>query len=249
MQNLFLVFCFLYMVSGASAAWSRNVFPPHPRLRLTPTELNKVRQVTASDPIAAGMLRSITTAGNRLLTAPTLVHNKSGPGQLLGVAGGFVNRMYTLGFLHRLCNGTDARWAARAVVEMRSIANFSDWNPAHFLDTAEMSHGIAIGYDWAFDAIAAEDRRLIEGAVLRNGFGAFLKSIRARDTWARGDWNWNQVVHGGMTTAALAFVDCTLTPGLADAAKMTLEASTSGLTAAFASYAPQGAWPEGAGYW
>jgi hypothetical protein len=73
---------------------------------LTAADLNNARHAIASDAIAAGMLESIQIAGDRLLTAPPLAYNSSGPGQLLGVAGGFVNRIYTLGFLHRLCNGT-----------------------------------------------------------------------------------------------------------------------------------------------
>ena len=67
--------------------------------------------------------------------APPLGHNVTGPGQMLGVAGAAVDRLYTLGFLHRYCNGSNSSWAARAALEMRVIAAFPDWNPQHFLDT------------------------------------------------------------------------------------------------------------------
>ena len=30
---------------------------------------------------------------------------------------------------------------------MLAIAQFADWNPSHFLDVAEMTMGMAIGYD------------------------------------------------------------------------------------------------------
>jgi hypothetical protein len=76
-----------------------------------------------------------------------------------------------------------------------------------------------------------------------------LHHVANGNEWARGDWNWNQVVNGGMTVAALSFMDANSTPGLPEAASKVLVHSTAALKLAFASYAPQGAWPEGAGYW
>ena len=31
---------------------------------------------------------------------------------------------------------------------MLTAARFEDWNPSHFLDVAEMTFALAIGYDW-----------------------------------------------------------------------------------------------------
>jgi hypothetical protein len=64
-----------------------------------------------------------------------------------------------------------------------------------------------------------------------------------------GDWNWVQVVNGGMTAAALAFADAGSTAGLVEAAARTFENATAAIKLAFNSYAPVGAWPEGPGYW
>lgn len=222
--------------------------PPHPRLRLSQQRLGELRAVVASDPVAAGMYESIHAAGTRLLAAKPLACNISGPGGLLGVAGGAVNRIYTLAFLYRYSQG-NTTWSARAIEEMLAVATFPTWNPPHFLDTAEMSHAMAIGYDWVYEAIAVPDRRAIEAAVLKHGVHEYLNLTSGGNEWARGDWNWNQVVNGGLTVAALSFADATETAGLAQAAADTLERTRSALKLAFASYAPQGAWPEGAGYW
>eukprot|EP01051_Picozoa_sp_SAG22_P013044 SAG22_NODE_1418_length_4469_cov_1.911670_1_plen_1205_part_10 len=223
---------------------------PHPRLRLSSARLAALRKLVVADKVAAGMLSSIRTAGERLLSAPVLSCNISGPGGLLGTAGGLVNRIYTLAFLHRLDHG-NRTWSARATAEMLAVAAFASWNPPHFLDTAEMSHGMAIGYDWMHDAIGEADRRTIESAVLRLGIGEYLQAIAPPhgNEWARGDWNWNQVVNGGMVAASLAFGDADQTAGLVPAAAAALVATSAALKLAFASYAPVGAWPEGAGYW
>ena len=113
---------------------------------------------------------------------------------------------------------------------------------------AETSHALAIGYDWVHDALTEADRAAIEAGVLRNGILPYLAAIGRPDgnPWARSDWNWNQVVNGGMLTAALAFADA---DRVADAAATTLGNATAALRLAFGSYGPDGAWPEGAGYW
>ena len=42
--------------------------------------------------------------------------------------------------------------------ELRAAAAFPDWNPSHFLDTAEMTHAFAIGYDWLYEGLGPEAR-------------------------------------------------------------------------------------------
>ena len=66
-------------------------------------------------------------------------------------ARGVLDRTYTLGLLWRLDG--NASWARRAVREMLHVTSDSSctsWNPSHFLDTAEMMHAVAVGYDWLF---------------------------------------------------------------------------------------------------
>lgn len=45
----------------------------------------------------------------------------------------------------------DSRFLERARQEMLAVASFSDWNPSHFLDVAEMTVVMCIGYDWLYD--------------------------------------------------------------------------------------------------
>lgn len=79
------------------------------------------------------LLPPFLLAGDRLLSVPVLVHNVSGPGQLLNVASAVVSRMYTLGFLHRYCKGQNASWATRAVAEMRYVVDAAGYR-AHAVD-------------------------------------------------------------------------------------------------------------------
>ena len=67
-----------------------------------------------------------------------------------------LHRVYTLALLYRLDG--DQRYAERAWQELEAAAQFQDWNPRHFLDTAEMTHAFAIGYDWLYDVWTPEQR-------------------------------------------------------------------------------------------
>ena len=69
--------------------------------------------------------------------------------RLLTVSRTVLERVTTLALLYRLDG--DPRWVARAREELLAAAGFSDWNPSHFLDVAEMCHAFAIGYDWLYD--------------------------------------------------------------------------------------------------
>jgi hypothetical protein len=52
---------------------------------------------------------------------------------------------------------------------MLTVANFPDWHPEHFLDTAELTTALAIGYDWLYDYLSPEDRSAIRRAIVDKG--------------------------------------------------------------------------------
>ena len=75
----------------------------------------------------------------------------------------------------------------------------ASWNPAHFLDVAEMMHAVAIGYDWLYDAPAAlfppESRSAIAAGLAARGLGAAAKSWKNTEFTTVN--NWNLVCNGG----------------------------------------------------
>ena len=42
----------------------------------------------------------------------------------------------------------ELKYAERAEKEMLYMAGYDNWNPEHFLDVAEMTMALSIGYDW-----------------------------------------------------------------------------------------------------
>ena len=98
----------------------------------------------------------------------------------------------------------EQKFAQGAIREMLVAASFRDWNPRHFLDTAEMTTALAIGYDWLYDDIPPADRQTIRQAMVEMGLEEGMKVYRSKGWWSVGDNNWNQVCNGGMILGALA---------------------------------------------
>jgi hypothetical protein len=148
----------------------------------------------------------------------------------------------TLAFLYRIEG--DRRFADRAWAELDAAARFKDWNPRHFLDTAEMTHAFALGYDWLYDCWTPEQRTVLRKAIIEKGFEPGLSVYREKRSWSRSLHNWNQVCNGGLGMGALAIADEEPAP-----CGEVLTSALRSLPLAMRCYGPDGAWAEGPGYW
>ena len=213
--------------------------PPHPRLLASEADWERIRHLVESDPVSARIFAALGKKADFLLSEPKLERVMDGY-RLLHVSRKALERISVLAMLARV--GGEGRYARRAIDEMTHIARFHDWNPAHYLDTAEMSLALAIGYDWLHDHLTDGEQTLIAAALRDKGINP---SFGEPEQWfIRGNNNWNQVCHSGVAAAAIAIAD--LEPDLALA---TLRRAVENLPASASAYAPDGAYPEGPMYW
>jgi len=223
----------------------------HPRLILTDADLHAVKARLA-DPVVKGYFDALKKSADALLSAPVEEHVLESEMQiLLYVSRRVLNRLYTLSLLYRLTGQKTYR--DRAVAEMKAVAAFSDWHPTHFLGAAEMTHAMAIGYDWLHGTLSAEERKLFEGAILQKGLlpgKAYFEGTAGPDIGA--DWttsptnktNWALVCNGSLAIGGLAVADVYPTT-----VRQLLTRNVTAMPTALASYAPDGGWPEGPMYW
>ena len=216
--------------------------PGHPRLFLLDAQLDKLRTTVRTDPVATRWHQRLTTEAKKLLDAPPTKFEIVGP-RLLGASRSVLGRVALLGLLYRL-DGNEA-CGRRAVAELVAAAGWPKWNPSHFLDTAELNNAFGIGWDW-LQPLLGKDRQAILDGWLRNGIEPARAAYRTGTNggWQRATHNWNQVCNGGNTVAALALA--TEQPELA---REILRAALASVPRAMASYAPDGGWNEGPGYW
>jgi hypothetical protein len=215
--------------------------PPHPRLFLDAAGLTALQQRAATDPTLQSFVADNLAHAQGCLQAGELRYQKVGP-RLLQVSRECLRRMQALTLAFRW-TGDDA-YAARAVRDLRAVAAFADWNPSHFLDVAEMTHAVALGYDWLWPHLSAEDRATIRAALIEKGLAPGKSCYDKRASWTRSAFNWNQVCNAGLAIGALAVAD-----EERDLAAAILAAAIESLPKALASYDPDGAWMEGPGYW
>lgn len=215
--------------------------PGHPRLIATDTDFARLREFVRSDSSAAALYASLKYHADQTLNQPTVVHRLIGP-RLLDQSRLCLERVYTLALVYRISG--EKKYLDRAVTELRAAAAFPDWNPSHFLDVAEMTHAFAIGYDWLYHDLSSEDRALFRRAIAEKGLDEAIKAYKQHKFWITAVHNWNQVCNGGITLGALAIADEDH-----DRAEYLLKQSLDSIQLAMASYAPDGGWAEGPGYW
>jgi hypothetical protein len=210
---------------------------PHPRLLWPGATESELAARIAADPGLAEVLDHVRQSADATLEAAPVERIQVGR-RLLGVSRTVLKRVTALAFMHRLTG--DPRYAARAELEMVTAAGFSDWNPSHFLDVAEMTAALALGYDWLHDALTPEGRATIRSGIVDHGLRPSLEG----GWWVSTDNNWNPVCHGGLTMGALAVLEHE--PELAE---RIVSRALEHLPRAMAEYAPDGAYPEGPSYW
>jgi hypothetical protein len=215
--------------------------PSHPRLILKDPDLAALRKLLETDSLLQKCRDDLLKSADHLVRQPPIVYQLEGP-RLLSVSRECVRRVYTLGLAWRLTGKTE--YADKLRENLLAACRFKDWNPPHFLDTAEMSHAVGLGYDWGYSYFDEPTRKEIRTGLIENGLKPGLAAYADGAWWAKSDFNWNQVCNSGLLIGALAIAETD-----PDYAARILPAAVASLPKALATYDPDGAWPEGPAYW
>ncbi len=236
-----VIFLLLASLAAAGEDPLQTLRAGHPRLIATDGDIERVRRLIKQNRQAGAIYRQLVEEAARIESAPPVEYLIIGP-RLLAQSRRCLQRVYTLALLWRLDG--ERKYLQRALKELRAAAEFPDWNPSHFLDTAEMTHAFAIGYDWLYPALSEQERSWIRAAMVEKGLRPSLPIYEENRWWARARHNWNQVCNGGMGIGALAIAD--EEPALC---RRILNYAIGSIPLAMRSYSPDGGWAEGPGYW
>ena len=189
------------------------------------------------DPLLSSAFKKLLASADSILSMEVIRYEKEGR-RLLSVSRTCLKRVHHLAFAYRMTANRD--YLERAQKEMLAAAAFDHWNPDHFLDVAEMTAALAIGYDYLYKELTAEVRSIVKKAIINKGLIPGLED----HWWVKSHINWNQVCHAGLTLGALAIMD-----DEAELAKKIISRAIKYVPLAMETYAPDGAYPEGPGYW
>ena len=212
--------------------------PAHPRILLKKGEEKKLMKQVKKDAMWLDIHNSILEAADEMIPRPTNERIKTGL-RLLSISRENLRRVFILSYAYRTTG--QEKYFKRAEEEMLKAASFEDWNPSHFLDVAEMTMALAIGYDWLYAKLSADSKKIIETAIIEKGLNP---SYDTNPWFVTAENNWNQVCHAGMTYGALAVWE--KNPELSS---RVLNRAIEYIRIPMEHYAPDGAYPEGVGYW
>jgi hypothetical protein len=214
----------------------------HPRLMLKDKDLESLKKQYPKDEVLKKCVRDVLGQADVYLDRPVLRYKKIGP-RLLSVSRACLHRIYHLSLAYRWTG--EEKYAKKAVENLQAVCAFKDWNPSHFLDTAEMSHAVGLGYDWLYHYMDRKTRDQIKSGLIKNGMEPGVAAYKGRGAgWTRTEFNWNQVCNGGLVVGALAIAESD-----PEYAEQIVSGAVRSLPRALKTYGPDGAWGEGPGYW
>lgn len=223
----------------------KTLSPVHPRLLANAARFERIKAIVESDPQAKAWFAAIAKNAETIMGEPVVKYDIPDGKRLLAVSRRLVDRVYTLGLVWQVTR--EPKILERAWQELSAAAAFPDWNPSHFLDTAEMTAGLAIGYDWLYHSWTAEQRKILRTAIIKHGLEPGMLCYDGKTPygwWVSAHNNWNQVCNGGLLAGALAIAD--EEPELAG---KVVDHAVKSLPLAMRSFGPDGGWFEGPGYW
>ena len=212
----------------------------HPRLLANPEQFAALRETIGSSPIRQALADGVIAEAKALLKLKPTTRKMQGR-RLLGESRRVLKRTTTLGMAYHLTG--DTAFARRCEDEMVAVAAFKDWNPSHYLDVAEMTLALAIGYDWLYDQLTPDKRAVIRTAILDQGVRLPAADKRYAGRMEASN-NWGQVCSAGMVAGALVTYE-----DEPDLAAKIVHLGIHGVTRSQKAYAPNGCYPEGPGYW
>lgn len=211
-----------------------------PRLFMNHRIDRHLKKQMQTDALLQNVYRAIQLSATELMDKPLLIRKKEGI-RLLDVSREMLYRMNVLCMVYRIDQNKQV--LERINKEVLAVCNFSDWNPSHYLDVAEMSLAVAIAVDWAGEALPDSTLKMAKQALIEKGIAPSFVN-RSKHHWLKGSNNWNQVCHGGLVAAAIAVAD-----DAPELAAKTINRALEGIPYALAQYGPDGVYPEGSTYW
>ena len=211
----------------------------HPRILLLSGEESAIQKQIESTETWSKIHQTILDECDHIIELEPRERIKIGR-RLLRTSQEYLRRVFYLSYAYRMTG--EEKYFQHAEKEMLKASGFNDWNPAHFLDVAEMTMALAIGYDWLFNELPDDSKKIIRDAIVQKGlqpsfnedYNGFLGSEN----------NWNQVCNAGMTYGVLAVQE-----DYPDLAQQVIDRSFESIPKAMKGNQPDGIYPEGYNYW
>lgn len=234
--------CAIWLTGIALAAAGGLDEVPHPRLWFPQSAEAPLRKSLVNDPLAAKLQAAVMAQAQAILNERTCRHEIPDGKRLLSESRRALRNTMHSAWAWRISG--EEKFRLRTIAELDAACGLKDWNPSHFLDTAEMATAVAVGYDWLYATLTPEQRAMCERAIIDKALKPAASVYQKGSWWSKPKNNWSQVCGAGIAIAAAAVAgkDEGMAEDLFDRGLRLVE-----LCNAF--YQPDGMYPEGPGYW
>lgn len=227
----------------ASATYAQQIdvakIKAHPRLLLLQGDEEHIKTEIKKEKAWADVNYAIIEESKAILKLAPMERKLIGR-RLLQVSREALRRVFYLSYAWRM-TGSD-EYFNKCEEELLAVSGFEDWNPSHFLDVAEMTMAVSIGYDWLYPKLSKNSRDMISRAIIEKGLTPALDP--KYNGWQRGKNNWNQVCNTGISYGALAVFE-----QQPEISTQIIQKAIQSIKLPMAAYAPEGNYMEGYSYW
>ncbi len=245
---------------------------PRPRLIINRARVNEIKN--SNDLKIIEMKQKVLEEANRYLSMESFKYPTATSGSLSNVSDA-LDMMFNLGMAYLITDDESDKeeYVKRAYKEAEVLFNVIGygvedankegtgktpegkpdyWNSYTWLDISEISTIMAICYDWMYDGLTPSQRaelekHTLEKGILRSYKGIYSEydptSVNPPNKFGYTN-NWGAVCNGGILMASIAFMEAD--PYMCS---QMAEANIRAIEYMLPSFLPNGAWPEGVGYW
>lgn len=207
----------------------------HPRLFFKDTEIDFIKNNLDKNPVLKVLHNKVINTADEYLNAPKLEYCLDAAGKrMISISRLYLKRISALAYAYKFTK--DEKYLKAAEREMLNSASFENWNPRHFLDTAEMALSIAVGLDSLHNDLSQNTKDILTNALIEKALSKNAWGFTAPN-------NWNQVCNTCITCAAIVIFerDNALS-------KRIITRTLNAIAVPLQAYAPDGVYPEGVGY-
>lgn len=224
----------------------------HPRIIATGENFEYIIKNLESDQELKKLHQRFITQADEILGMEELTYKYEDAMRTLSTARKAFSRMLLLGYAWNTTG--DEKYLDKGYKELESLSTFPNYNTQHVIDSGEYNMALAVGYDWFYNGMTDEQRKLISSTILEKSlyklalayYGRLWGSSVGGVSGVAFRWvsNYNAVVNNGCIAAALAVCDED-----ADYCFDVIEKALRSLEYTMMYIALDGGWPESLAYW
>lgn len=180
----------------------------HPRLVCTEDDFVRLRREVKENEHKARWFKTLIDFCDEIKDKPILRYEFRDGVRLLFVSWDLQKYAVTLALAYKLTG--DRKYFDYAWPHLKAAAEMPDWNPSHHIDVGTLAYGYAIAYDWFYDVMTDEQKRIMEKGAYENLFWTVNRAVEDKDTaytTVLMSNNHNVFSNAGVMASVIAFMD------------------------------------------